>query len=158
MQPIYGYNSIIVQIKFLSTFKPNYLSHSLVNNQLLLSFMRMQTRKYSNYSLEVLSQPVAFLWCFNKILIMVKNNYKVKMLDKETFKERLRGSFKRFVQLSARELISISVWRWKLSIFINKLLHAHTTVKIFLKEMKKYWTFILTSFAAWKMLLITYIG
>lgn len=57
---------------------------------------------------------------------MVKNNYNVKILDKKTFKERLRGSFRRFIQLSARELISISVWRRKLSIFINKLLHAYT--------------------------------
>ena len=56
---------------------------------------------------------------------MVNKSYKVKILDKKTFKERLRGSFRRFLQLSARELISISVWRKKLSIFINKLLHVN---------------------------------
>mgnify|MGYP003471413504 CR=1 FL=1 len=51
-------NFIILQTKNYQL--PNQtISYSLVNNQLLLSFMRTQTRVRSNYSLKVLSQRIA---------------------------------------------------------------------------------------------------
>lgn len=98
------------------------------NNIFIIFHADVKIKNSSIKSTEFISPPnslytVECLCEGEKLIIIIMVKSKVKKLDRKKISKRLRGSFRKFLSLSARDLIEQSVWEISIDFLLFLLIN-----------------------------------